>query len=125
MRDGVDNYDLKRENLSMDTPDGKTIPLATQAEYRGASELRAVEATASRVVRDSINYFPPKATRACRLAFFAPVGSRALAYDETELNNRLACVGRPCLMKLRLRTPSCLRASEGSWPLPWSLRPSC
>ena len=94
VRDGVDNYRLKRENLSIDTPDGKTIPLATQKEYRGASELRAVEAAATRVVRDSINYFPAKATQACRLAFFAPATSRALAYDETELSDRRACVGR-------------------------------
>ena len=94
VRDGVDAYKLKRENLSMDTPGGKTIPLATQAEYRGASELRFIERAATKVVRDSINYFPPKATRACRLAFFAPASSTALAYDETELSDQRACLGR-------------------------------
>ena len=94
VRDGVDDYRLKRENLSIDTPDGKTIPLATQAAYRGAGELRAKERAATAVVRDSINYFPGKATQACRLAFFAPLSSAALAYDETELSDRRACVGR-------------------------------
>ena len=56
-------YTLKREHLSIETPDGKTIPLSSNKEYREGN-LRALEMRAS-VVRDSINYFPPEATRAC------------------------------------------------------------
>ena len=92
VRDGVDAYDLKREHLSIDTPDGKTIPLATVQEYH-AGNLQALERAAN-AIRDSINYFPPKATRACRIGFFAPLTSRALAYDQVELSDRNACVGR-------------------------------
>ena len=37
LRDGVPDYDLKRDALSLETPDGKTIPLASVEEYRKAN----------------------------------------------------------------------------------------
>jgi hypothetical protein len=92
VRDGVPEYRLKREHLSVTVPDGKTIPLATVEEYRKAN-LRAVESRA-RVQRDSINYFPPMATQACRIGFFAEPGSPALAWDEVAVSNRRGCMGR-------------------------------
>ena len=87
-------YTLKREHLSIETPDGKTIPLSSNQEYRKAS-LRALEKRAS-VVRDSINYFPPSATRACPIRFFAELGGRgpSLAYDQVSVNDQRACLGR-------------------------------
>ena len=93
VRDRVPDYKLKRDALSLTTPDNKTIPLATQQEYQGASEVRALEMR-EKVQRDSINYFPPSATRACRIGFFAELGSRAMAFDEVELSNTRGCVGR-------------------------------
>jgi hypothetical protein len=92
VRSKVPDYDLKREHLSIDTPDGRHIPLATMEEYR-AADVRAIEARA-RVQRDSINYFPPEATRACRLGFFAQAGSPAMAWEQTELSSRRGCAGR-------------------------------
>jgi hypothetical protein len=95
LRDGVENCSLKREDLWISTPDGGAVSLATQKEYREAPEVRALERVA-RDVRDLINYFPPKATRPCRLGFFADLDSRGpvLSYDETELSSRNACLGR-------------------------------
>jgi hypothetical protein len=91
MREGTSNYDLKRDAISLDTPSG-TIPLATNTEYR-AQNLAALE-NRSKVQRDSINYFPPMATRPCRIGFFADLSTRAMPYDEVELSYQRACLGR-------------------------------
>ena len=48
----------------------------------------------ARVQRDSINYFPPMASQACRIGFFAEPGSPAMAWDEVAVSNRRACLGR-------------------------------
>jgi hypothetical protein len=92
VRDGVPEYKLTREKISLETPDGKTLPMMTVEEYRKA-DLRAIEQRA-RVQRDSINYFPPMASQACRIGFFAEPNSPAMAWDEVSLSNRRACVGR-------------------------------
>jgi hypothetical protein len=85
-------YTMTREALSVDTPGGANVKLATVPEYRKAN-LRALESRA-RVQRDSINYFPPMATQACRIGFFADLSSPAMAWDEVSVSNRRACVGR-------------------------------
>ena len=92
VRDDVKPFKLKREALSLETPDGKKVPLPTLEEYRKA-DVRALENRAS-VVRDSINYFPPSASQACRIGFFAPQESRAMGWDEVELSDTRACLGR-------------------------------
>jgi hypothetical protein len=92
LREGVKDYDLKREAISLETPDGKTIPLASMEEYRKVN-LDAMKAR-EKVQRDSINYFPPNAYRACRIGFFADLDQRALAWDKVELSDQRACVGR-------------------------------
>ncbi len=90
--DNTPDYRLKRDALSLETPDGKTIPLPTINEHRegNTSALQQRE----KVQRDSINYFPPSATRACALTFFPDLSSRALPVDEVELSNQRACLGR-------------------------------
>jgi hypothetical protein len=93
LRDGVPDYKLKRSALTLTTPDNKMIPLATTAEYRSSSEVQALE-NRERVQRDSINYFPPSATQACRIGFFADLDSPAMPWDEVELSNMRGCVGR-------------------------------
>ena len=85
-------YRLKREALSLETPDGKTIPLATINEQRAAN-TQALQ-NREQVQRDSINYFPPSATRACGLTFFPDLTSRVLPVDEIELSSQRACLGR-------------------------------
>jgi hypothetical protein len=92
LRDGVRNYTLKREALSLETPDGKTIPMATVVEYRKAN-LQALK-NREKVQRDSINYFPPGASQACRIGFFSDLDQRAMAWDEVELSSTRGCVGR-------------------------------
>ncbi len=92
LRDGVPDYTLTRDTLSIETPDGKTIPMATNEEYR-AAPLGALVRRAE-VQRDSINYFPPHAATACRIGFFADLDSAAKAYDQVELNSQRACMGR-------------------------------
>jgi hypothetical protein len=92
LRDGVPNYDLTRQDLSLETPDGKTIPLPTIEEFR-KGDVRALQMR-EKVQRDSINYFPPNAHRACSVQFFTNVDSRAMAWDKVEMSDQRACVGR-------------------------------
>jgi hypothetical protein len=92
VRDGVPSYTMKRDALSLETPDGKTIPMASNEEYRKV-DLRAMQ-NRERVQRDSINYFPPSASRPCRIGFFSEIESRTMAYDQVELSNTRGCVGR-------------------------------
>jgi hypothetical protein len=85
-------YKLTRAALSLETPDGQTIPLPTDIEVREGN-TRALQQR-ERVQRDSINYVPPSAHRACRIGFFAELDQRATAWDEVELSTDRACLGR-------------------------------
>ena len=91
LRDRVPDYTLLRNALSLETPDGKTIPLATIPEQRG--NTTALENRA-RVQRDSINYFPPNASQACALVYFPDINAGALPRDDIFMNDQRACVGR-------------------------------
>ena len=62
------------------------------SEHR-EGDTRALQ-NREKVQRDSINYFPPSATRACALTFFPDLTSRVLPVDEVELSNQRACLGR-------------------------------
>ncbi len=86
------NYTLKRDAISIETPDGKTIALATVSEQR-AGGTQAVQKRAN-MQRDSINYFPRVANQPCRLGFFADLDSPAMPFDEVELSPVRACLGR-------------------------------
>lgn len=92
VREGVKDYKLTRDKVSLETPDGKTIPLASMEEYRKVN-LDAMKAR-EKVQRDSINYFPPGASDACRIGFFSDLDDRARAWDQVELSSRRGCVGR-------------------------------
>jgi len=94
IRDNVPNYDMTREALSLETPDGKTLPLPSVAEYRAAGTTIQALQNRSKAQSDSINYFPPRASRACALTFFTDVTSRVLPLDSMELSPDRACVGR-------------------------------
>ena len=86
------DYKLTRDKLSLTIPDGKTLPLPSVTEMREGN-TQAIQSR-SRVQRDSINYFPPSAFRACRIGFFSDLESRAMPYDEVELSSERACLGR-------------------------------
>jgi hypothetical protein len=90
--DNTPDYRLTREALSLETPDGKTIPLATVSEHREGNP-QAIQQRA-KVQRDSINYFPTRASRPCAILFFPELGSRALPYDVVDLSRDRACLGR-------------------------------
>ena len=89
------NYTLKREHLSLKTPDGSSIPLATQKEYGQAGYLPVLNQRA-KVARDSLNYFPADATRARPIIFFANVGlpGSQIPVDQVELGRNHASLGR-------------------------------
>jgi hypothetical protein len=92
VRDGVKDYELKREALSLETPDGKTHPLPSIEEFR-KGDTQALQ-NREKVQRDSINYFPPSASRACAMTFFPNLTSRAMPQDDVELSQTRACLGR-------------------------------
>jgi len=92
LRDNVPDFRLTRDALSLETPDGKTLPLPSVPEFR-AGNTSALQSRA-KVQRDSINYFPPGASRACRIGFFSDLDSPAMAYDVVELSSSRACLGR-------------------------------
>ena len=92
LRDGVETYTMTRDALSLELPSGQTVSLATNTEYRNAN-LAALQMR-EKVQRDPINYFPNNAHQACRVGFFAELDQRANAWDEFELNDQRACLGR-------------------------------
>jgi hypothetical protein len=92
VRERVPDYDMTRELLSLETPDGKTLPLPSISEYREA-DTRALQ-NREKVQRDSINYFPPSAYQPCRIGFFSDVDSPAMPWDKVELSSNRACLGR-------------------------------
>jgi hypothetical protein len=89
----VPDYTLKRENFSLDTPDG-TVPLPSIEEYREASSKVQPLQNRLKVQRDSIDYFPPWTRGANRLGFFSDLGSRALPWEQAEVSNQRACLGQ-------------------------------
>jgi hypothetical protein len=89
----VPDYRLKREALSLDTPDG-TLPLPSIEEYRqNESKVQPLQ-NRLKVQRDSIDYFPPWTNGANRLGFFSDLGSRAMPWNEADVTNNRACLGQ-------------------------------
>jgi len=97
VRAGTKNLTFKRDNLSVKTPDGSTIGLATQKDFAEAGYLRGLNNRA-KVQRDPINYFPGEANHACAMHFFSnpsnPGPSGRLSYDQVELSPDRGCLGR-------------------------------
>ncbi len=94
LRHGVKSQSIPREAFSVKTPDGKTIPLATQKDYSNAFCLPALNSRA-RVQKDSLNYFPAGVTTAGAFQFFADMGKgNSLSFDQVELNDNRAAFGR-------------------------------
>ena len=90
----VPNYTLTRGAISLDTPDGKNVPLPSNEEFQKAN-LQALEMR-KKVTRDSINYFPPMASQPCRIEFFAEldlVGDQTKSWDQVEMSSRRGCLG--------------------------------
>jgi hypothetical protein len=92
LRERVANQTLTRAAVSLETPDGQTVPLPSNQDFQKAN-LQALERR-SQITNDSINYFPPLASQACRVGFFAELAQRAMSYDEVELSPTRACLGK-------------------------------
>ena len=86
---------MTRDAFSLMLPDESTIGLATQKEFGDAGHLPALN-TRGNMVRDSINYFPVQADKACVIGFFSDPTTRvrAISYDEVDLSSNRACMGR-------------------------------
>jgi len=84
---------IKRENVSVKTPAGLTVPLATQREFGQAyaTSLRPFVKAAD-VVRDPMDYWPPRKQQ-CPIQFFVPPGE-GVSFDEVSVNDFRACEGR-------------------------------
>ena len=92
--DKVPDYTLKRDAISLETPDGNKVPLPTVEEYRkGESDVQALQNRA-KVQRDSINYFPPRRQPGVPHRLLRRPGRPAMAWDQVELSYRRACLGR-------------------------------
>jgi hypothetical protein len=93
LMEDVKDYKLKRDALSLDTPDGH-LPLPSIEEYRqNESKVQPLQ-NRLKVQRDSINYFPPWTHSVNRLGMFADLGSRAMPWDEAEVTSDRACMGQ-------------------------------
>jgi hypothetical protein len=95
VRENTPDYRLTREHISLETPDGKTIPLPSVKEQREGNQeaIQSIQQRA-RVQRDSINYFPTTAHRACAILFFPDLGDRTVPFDVVDLSDDRACIGR-------------------------------
>jgi hypothetical protein len=94
LRKGAKETTITRGAISLKTPDGKTIPLATQKEYGAAGYLRALNQMAQ-TIRDSIGYFPLDANKPCPMQFFGGGGTGSpLSFDQFDVNYQRACVGK-------------------------------
>jgi hypothetical protein len=92
VREGSKAVVLKRDALSLQTPDGKTLPLASQTEY-SAADLRGVQTMAS-ASHDVITYFPGDVVQRCAISFFTDPERKNISHDQVELNSMTGCLGR-------------------------------
>ena len=90
--DKTPNYTLTRDAISLETPDGKTVPLATVNEQR-AGGTQGLQQRAD-LQRDSIDYFPLGARQRCYFLFFSELGSPLMPFDEFEVAPVRGCFGR-------------------------------
>ena len=92
---GVEEVEITRDSLSVETPDGSRLPLATQEQYNEAYKvMRPLDRKANRV-RDNIDYLPASATNPCSMRFFTGTGgARRLSSDAFQLSWRTRCFGR-------------------------------
>ena len=93
LMEGVRDYTLKRDAVSLDTPDG-ALPLPTIAEYRAEEGKVQPLQQRLKVQRDSIDYFPPWVHGVNRLGFFSDLGSRAMPWDQVDVTKDRACMGQ-------------------------------
>ena len=92
LREGVPDYEMTREALSLETPDGKTIPLAVERGIPEGEPQRAAGPGEGPARLDQL--LPAERPQSCRIGFFAELDQRAMAWDTVELSDQRACLGR-------------------------------
>jgi hypothetical protein len=93
MMEKAKDYTLKRDAITLDSPDG-TLPLPSITEYReNSSKVQGLQ-NRMKVQRDSINYFPPWTHGVNRLGFFSDLDSRAMPWDQVDVTSSRACTGQ-------------------------------
>lgn len=83
---------IERSKVSIKTPNGTTVPLATQTEFSEAYRGLQSSIRASDVVRDPMDYWPPR-KQSCDIRFFVAPGS-GVSFDEFSVNDFRACQGK-------------------------------
>jgi len=83
---------MKRENVSVKTPAGETVSLATQSEFNEAYGTIQSMLQAADVVRDPMDYWPPRKST-CAIRFFVEPGT-GVSFDEVTVNDFRSCQGR-------------------------------
>jgi hypothetical protein len=84
--------EVKRERISLRTPEGETVPLATQQEFGEAYGSLRADIERANVAADPLDYFP-RGRLPCTLGFFTVPGE-GLAFPAVWLDDRRVCVGR-------------------------------
>jgi hypothetical protein len=87
---------LKRENFTLTTPDGESLPLLTQQEFNSnASSLRPLDRRAN-IQREPLSYLPPQANQPCRIGFFSDLATpkRGPTWEEFTMSPNSFCAGR-------------------------------
>jgi len=83
---------VERSDVSVRTPAGTKVPLATQKEFGEAYSSLRPFLTAADIARDPMDYWPPR-KQSCEIQFFVQPGA-GVAFDEVNLNDFRACQGR-------------------------------
>ncbi len=83
---------MRRDKVSVQTPAGETVLLATQREFNEAYGALQSVLRAADVVRDPMEYWPPRKST-CAIRFFVEPGS-GVSFDEVTVNDFRACQGR-------------------------------
>ncbi len=83
---------MRREKISVTTPGGETVLLATQREFNEAYGTLQSMLQAADVARDPMNYWPPRKS-ICEIRFFREPGT-SVSFDEVTVNDFRACEGR-------------------------------
>ena len=83
---------ILRSNVSIKTPAGNVVPMATQPEFNEAFRGLQAYIRAADVVRDPMDYWPQRKQN-CAIRFFVAPGE-GVAFDEVTVNDFRACQGR-------------------------------
>lgn len=83
---------VKRENVSVTTPAGEIIPLATQKDVNEAWGVLMPIVNAADVVRDPMNYWQPR-KKTLLMRFYVAPGA-GVSFDEFSVNDFRVCEGR-------------------------------